>query len=199
MPLPTEPTEPTTPMHSRDILTLRIELLHVSPLVWRQLEIPVSTTLATLHDIVQAAMGWSDSHLWEFEIDGRSYALQNEDEAPGERPAIDARSTTLTQILKVRETTIDYRYDFGDDWELRLTLAARRPRTAGTTYPRYIGGERNAPPEDCGGVSGFDELLSALADPTHPELSELLEWVGDYDPDVIDEASIRLALADLST
>lgn len=199
MPLPTEPTEPTARMHSRDILTLRIELLHVSPLVWRQLEIPVSITLETLHDIVQAAMGWSDSHLWEFEIDGRSYALQNEDDELRERPAIDASSTTLTQILKVRETTIGYRYDFGDDWELQLTLAARRPETAGTTYPRYIGGERNAPPEDCGGVPGFGELLCALADPTNPELSELLEWVGDYDPDVIDEASIRLALAGLAT
>lgn len=186
-------------MHSRDILTLRIELLHVSPLVWRQLEIPVSTTLETLHDIVQAAMGWSDSHLWEFEIDGRSYALQNEDDEPRDRPAIDARSTTLTQILKAPETTIGYRYDFGDDWELRLTLVARRPGTAGATYPRYIGGERNAPPEDCGGVPGFVELLCALADPTNPELSELLEWVGDYDPDVIDEASIRLALAGLAT
>lgn len=183
---------PTRRTPDREIATLRIELLHSRPLVWRQLEVPTSATLEALHDMIQAAMGWHGAHLWEFEIDGRTYGLPDDD-GVGE-PVIDADGVTLRDILKPRKTSFDYRYDFGDNWELRLTLTAPRAREPRASYPRYIGGERNAPPEDCGGIPGFDHLLDALADPTDSELSDILEWVGEYDPARIDEAAIRAAL-----
>lgn len=189
---------PTASLHERNIVTLRIELLHTRPLVWRQLEVPTSATLEALHDMVQAAMGWSGTHLWELEIAGRTYGLPDDDDDGFDEPVTDAGSTTLGDILEPRKTSIDYRYDFGDDWAFRLTLTAPRARDAGTTYPHYVGGERNAPPEDCGGIPGFDHLLDALADPSDPELSDILEWVGEYDPERIDEASIRSALAGLA-
>src|SRR3546814_11335384 len=78
---------------------------------------------------------------------------------------------------------------------LRLTLTNRRISAPNTAYPRYIGGERNAPPEDCGGVPGFHQLLDAMSDPGHPDHADMHEWVGDYDPAFVDDAAIRAGLA----
>jgi hypothetical protein len=64
----------------------------------------------------------------------------------------------------------------------------------GVSYPRYIGGERNGPPEDCGGIPGFYELLEVLADPKHPNHAGAKEWSNDYDPGAFDELRIMHAL-----
>jgi hypothetical protein len=96
--------------------------------------------------------------------------------------------------LKPRKTVIDYTYDFGDCWEHWLTVTDVRSGQPGVSYPRYIGGERNGPPEDCGGIPGFYELFDAIADPTHPSHAHLKEWAGDYDPDTFDELPIKYAL-----
>jgi hypothetical protein len=85
-----------------------------------------------------------------------------------------------------------------DEWEHRLTVTNVRAGDAAVGYPRYIGGERNGPPEDCGGIPGFYELLDALADPSHTNHADATEWVGDYDPDVIDESSLAIALEIIS-
>ena len=92
-------------------------------------------------------------------------------------------------------TRIDYLYDFGDDWEHRLTVSDVRPGNPALSYPRYIGGERNCPPEDCGGILGFYRTLDAAADPSDPEHAEAKQWLGDYDPDVVNEFGIKLELA----
>src|SRR3546814_5417613 len=125
--------------------------LHIEPLIWRQLEVPTMMTLGALHEIIQAAMCWSDSHLWEFTVDGRRYGMPDDDDL-GDETLEDADEALLDSLLKPRTTTVGYVYDFGDNWELRLTLTNRRISAPNTAYPRYIGGERNAPPEDCGGV-----------------------------------------------
>src|SRR3546814_18047097 len=75
------------------------------------------------------------------------------------------------------------------------SLTNRRISAPNTAYPRYIGGERNAPPEDCGGVPGFHQLLDAMSDPGHPDHADMHEWVGDYDPAFVDDAAIRAGLA----
>jgi hypothetical protein len=189
---------PFAPMGACEIATLRIHLLHIEPLIWRQLEVPTAITLGALHEVVQAAMCWSGTHLWEFMIDERRYGMPDSDDWQDE-PLEDADDTTLGNLLKPRTTVIDYVYDFGDNWELRLTLTNRRTGTPDTAYPRYVGGERNAPPEDCGGVPGFRELLDALSDPDNPDHAEMLEWVGDYNPAFVDDASIRADLADMAS
>ncbi len=97
--------------------------------------------------------------------------------------------------MKPGKTVIDYLYDFGDCWEHRLTVTDIRPGEPGASYPRYIGGERNAPPEDCGGIPGFYDMLDACADPEHPNHADAVEWLDDYDPDAIDELPIRYALS----
>lgn len=93
-----------------------------------------------------------------------------------------------------RTTVIDYLYDFGDCWEHGITITNIRPGEQGVSYPRYIGGEWNAPPEDCGGIPGFYALLEAVVDPNHPNHAEAKEWLDEYDPKVIDELSIKYAL-----
>jgi hypothetical protein len=176
-----------------EICTLRIELCDSDPLIWRQVEVPTSITLKVLHDIVQAAMGWFDQHLWEFRLGERRFGLPL-DEDWGTEPRTEAAKVRLRQVLTQPRTEMIYLYDFGDDWEHRLILTNIRQGEPGTNYPRYIAGEGNAPPEDCGGIPGFHEMLAIAADPGHPQHDEISEWLDDYDPKIIDELQIKIAL-----
>lgn len=177
-----------------EIATVRIELQHTDPLIWRQVEVPTSITLKVLHDIIQAVMGWFDCHLWEFTIGNKRYGLPM-DEDWGTAPRATAGKVRLRDLLKPRKTVIDYTYDFGDCWEHRLIVTDVRAGQPGVSYPRYIGGERNGPPEDCGGIPGFCELLEALADPKHPNHADAKQWSDDYDADTFDELPIKYALS----
>lgn len=177
-----------------EIATIRIELVGSDPLIWREVEVPTSITLKVLHDIIQAVMGWFDCHLWEFTIGERRYGLPP-DEDWGTEPRFEAAKVRLRDVVNSGSTTIHYVYDFGDSWEHRLTVTAIRQGDPDTPYPRYVGGERNTPPEECGGIPGFYEILAAMADPDHPNHTEMADWFDDYDPDVFDELPITYALA----
>lgn len=176
-----------------EICTLRIELCDSDPPIWRALEVPTSITLKMLHDVVQAAMGWFDQHLWEFRVGKRRFGLPM-DEDWGTGPRVDAAKVRLREVLTPRRTVMTYVYDFGDDWEHRLILTNIRQGEPGVGYPRYVAGERNAPPEDCGGIPGFYANLDIAADPGHPDHDEIREWLDGYDPDKVDERQIRSAL-----
>ncbi len=179
------------------ICTVRIELLDTDPLIWREVEVPTSITLKVLHDIVQITMGWLDQHLWEFKIGGRTYGLPM-DEDWGTAPRTEAMKVRLRDVLKPRKTVIDYTYDFGDSWEHRLTVTKIRPGLPGVSYPHYVGGEWDCPPEDCGGIPGYYNMLDALADPEHPDHAEVAEYLEDWDPKEIDELPLRIALGRIS-
>jgi hypothetical protein len=177
-----------------EICTLRIELCDSKPLIWRQVEVPTSITLKALHEVIQAAMGWLDCHLWEFRLSTRRFGLPM-DEDWGTEPRIEARKVRLRDVLTPRRTTMTYVYDFGDDWMHRLILTNIRQGDPCVGYPRYIAGEGNGPPEDCGGIPGFYEMLDIAADPAHPENEEIQKWLGDdYDPKVADDEQIRIVL-----
>lgn len=178
----------------QEIATPRIDLKDSDPLIWRELEVPTSVTLKVLHDIVQVAMGWLDYHLWEFTLDDRRYGLPS-DEDWGNGPLHDTTKVRLRDILKPSRTRIDYLYDFGDNWEHRLIITRVRQGDPGLGYPRYLGGERNAPPEDCGGIPGFYDMLAILADTDHPDHAEIAEWLDEYDPNTIDEIPMQYALS----
>ena len=177
-----------------EIATVRIELRDTDPLIWREVEVPTSITLKVLHDVIQAVMGWFDYHLWEFRVGKQRYGLPM-DEDWGTEPRKEAAKVRLRDVLKPKKTTIDYLYDFGDSWEHRLVVTGVRAGDPEVSYPRYVGGERNAPPEDCGGIPGFYDMLEALTDPDHPNHADASEWADDYDPGVIDELPIKYALA----
>lgn len=132
-------------------------------------------------------------HLWEFTTAKRRYGLPM-DEDWGTEPRADAAKIRLREVLRRRRTTIDYLYDFGDGWEHRLAVANIRAGNPDLSYPRYVAGERNAPPEDCGGILGFYDMLDARADPNHESHGEAKECLDDYDPDTFDELPIKFAL-----
>ena len=176
-----------------EIATVRIELVGSDPPIWREVEVPTSVTLKVLHDIVQIVMGWLDYHLWEFTIGTRRYGLPMEEDW-GTGPRTEAGKVRLRDVLKPGKTAIDYMYDFGDGWEHRLTVTGVRAGRPGVSYPRYVGGEWNGPPEDCGGIPGFYEMLDAIGDPGHPNHDDVKEWLDEYDPRAIDEVPITYAL-----
>ena len=176
-----------------EIATLRIELKDSDPPIWRVVEVPTSITLKVLHDIVQVTMGWLDYHLWELVIDGQSYGLPM-DEDWGTAPRKVASRTRLREVLAPGTTRIDYTYDFGDNWEHSLIVSDVRRGEPDTAYPRFIGGERDCPPEDCGGIPGFYEMLEARADPSHPDHAEITEWLDGYDPEELEVFPIQVAL-----
>ena len=174
------------------IATVRIELADSDPLIWREVEVPTSISLKTLHAVIQAAVGWENCHLWEFSLGKRRYGPPGEDWGPDRR--VDASKTRLADLLSPRKTKINYLYDFGDSWEHRLTVSNVRAGDPACSYPRYVGGERNGPPEDCGGIPGFYDKLEAVADPEHPDHADMKDWLGDYDAEAIDELAIKSAL-----
>ena len=176
------------------IATVRIELRYSDPLIWREVEVPTSITLKVLHDVIQAVMGWYDYHLWEFTIAGQTYGLPM-DEDWGVEPRKLAEKVRLRDVLYQPRMTIDYLYDFGDSWEHRLIVTGVRTGDLRVAYPRYVAGEYSAPPEDCGGISGFYDMLDILNDPKHPEYAETRTWADDYDPASIDELPIGYALS----
>jgi hypothetical protein len=186
-----DPSDPT--LGEGEVLQLGVVLRHSEPPIWRRLEVPATTTLEQLHTVLQIAFDWSDDHLHEFEI---------VDEARGRRVVKGAagRRTTLAHVLVDPGVTLIYRYDFGDDWEHVVTVEDRGPAEAGVRYPRCTGGGRAAPPEDSGGVPGYEELLEILADPNHPEHEDRVDWVGGrIDPDAFDPAGVEARLAQLSS
>jgi hypothetical protein len=175
------------------ICAIRIELVDSDPLIWREIEVPSSITLWDLHDIIQSVMNWEDYHLWEFTIGKLRYGIPS-DEDFRTPPTADAAETQLAKVLKPRKTSMLYTYDFGDNWEHRLIVSSIRAGTPGVSYPRLIAGERNAPPEDCGGIFGLYDKLAIRSDPDAPDPDELRPWLGKYNPDRFDERRIKSAL-----
>ncbi|MFY1651865.1 plasmid pRiA4b ORF-3 family protein [Solwaraspora sp. WMMB762] len=162
------------------------------PPVRRQLEVVGDTPLEDLHHVIQSAFDWDDSHLHLFETPYGEFA------PPGDRTGRQSeRKVTLEQVAPAVGDMITYRYDFGDDWTHEITVVAVTDRDPTAVYPRCTGGERAAPPEDCGGVWGYAHLLDVLADPSHPEYADRRDWLGlddgqapldpgRFDPDVIE-------------
>jgi Plasmid pRiA4b ORF-3-like protein len=185
---------------SATIHRIKVSLAGAKPPIWRRLELASTTTLADLHHIVQACFEWNGSHLWLFDTPQGRYG-------PGEMSAVDAdleyrdaRRLTLERAAPAPGSKITYLYDFGDDWQHVIQVEAIRPALDGTTYPRCTGGRRAAPPEDCGGVWGYADLIETLGDTDHPGHEAMLEWLGlgspaDFDPGRFAAAEINDALS----
>ena len=172
------------------IARLRITLSDIEPEIWRVVDVPVEARLKMVHDIIQAAMGWQDYHLWEFEADERRYGLPD-CEWPDDTLTA-AKNTKLMTLIDRGIRQFDYTYDMGDDWHHTIVIEAVGPGQSDTKYPRYIDGARRCPPEDCGGTPGFENFLDAIANPKHEDHAELIEWYdacygGSYNPETIDE------------
>jgi len=177
------------------IYRLKVTLRDIRPPIWRRVEVPGHVSLHSLHEILNEAMGWWDSHLHDFEIDGVEYTVPDEDMDP-DRPAEDDRRWRLDAVVTEPGRRFTYRYDFGDDWRHEVIVEAIGEPVAGVFYPRVTKGRRRCPPEDCGGPWGYGDFLVTLADSSHTEHDSMIEWVGGaFDPEELSIESINEALA----
>ena len=169
----------------QEIYQLKVTLLGTAPPIWRRLSVPAELTLAQLHDVLQAAMGWENSHMHEFLIGQRRYGTPDpDDRLMGMEPVANERSVRLSTVLGRTGAKARYTYDFGDGWEHSIVLEKRLASDPNLVYPTCTDGRRACPPEDCGGVGGFYALLDAISDPHHKQHEEMREWVGEvYDPE----------------
>lgn len=180
------------------ILQLKLTLRGSKPPIWRRVLVPSSMTFEQLHDVIQLAMGWTNSHLHEFTVDGlRIGPPLDEFDLDGGDELMDEATSTLESVLSQVNQPFSYSYDFGDSWEHAIVVEKRLTVEA-TTYPLCIGGKLNGPPEDCGGIPGFYHILRVLNDQLHPERRQMLDWLGGpYDPQAFDQQQVNRQLATL--
>jgi hypothetical protein len=174
-------------MGARTVHQLKVTIEGTKPPVWRRLLVPSDVTLADLHHVFQTAFGWEDYHLHEFEVAGHRFGVVDGEDW---QPPRDERRYRLNTVAHPGSSFV-YVYDFGDDWCHRVLVEKVLPRDKDTRYPTCIGGRRAGPPEDCGGVWGYADLVDAMEDPAHPERDRLLEWLGEpFDPAAFDAAEV---------
>lgn len=175
------------------VLQVRVTLADVDdPPVWRRVLIPAGYTLGRVHAVIQAAMGWEESHLHVFRIAGHEYGPAYLYE---ELETLDESQYRIGDLLKAGGRA-GYEYDFGDGWDHELAVEADVAADAITVYPACTGGEGACPPEDCGGPGGFADLKELLSGPPSPEREEMRAWAGeDYDPVRFDLTAAGAAVA----
>ena len=166
---------------SQDIYQIKVTLLGTKPPIWRRLLVPSSLTLAQLHDVLQTSMGWQNGHMHEFRMGRRYFGRPFPDEKlMGLPPTENERTTHLSDVLRTVKDRLTYTYDLGDSWEHDIVVEKQLPADSHATYSICVDGRLACPPEDCGGIPGYYNLLDALADTHHPEHEELSEWIGGH-------------------
>jgi len=172
---------------TKEVLQVRIALVGIVPPIWRRIQIPSTYSFWDLHVAIQDAMGWYDSHLHVFRVpDSRRGSLVRigvpDDESEARRQTLPGWEIRVEDYLHEVSPVAVYEYDFGDGWIHVVQLEARLPAHKGRQYPVCLAGERKCPPEDCGGVGGYELLLDAIANPDHPQHDSLRSWVrGGFD------------------
>ena len=177
------------------IYQLKVTLLDTRPPVWRRIQVRGDIRLSRLHQVLQIAMGWTDSHLHQFIIDGQYYGEPDDEFG---MPTVNEQRVLLNQVVHGRNATFHYEYDFGDSWQHRILVEAVLDPTPRQRYPVCLDGKRGCPPEDVGGAGGYAEFLAAIKDPRHEEHETMLEWVGGhFDPAAFDVVAVNHQLARL--
>jgi Plasmid pRiA4b ORF-3-like protein len=174
---------------------LRIELLRIAPHVWRRVIVPQTVTLAKLHIVLQAAMGWTDSHLHEYEIANKRYGIEDPD-LPSSVPIFDERRERLKSVIEDHVGGFTYLYDFGDRWEHQVTIEELVASEVSRQPIVCTAGESACPPEDVGGEPGYETFLAAITDAHNKRHVELKEWIGyPFDPHALDLNAVNQRLA----
>ncbi len=182
----------------KSIYQFKITLKGIRPPIWRRIQVPETYTFWDLHVAIQDAMSWVDYHLHQFTIphpltggkeeigipEDKNHVFDDMDVIPGWKQRI-------ALWFKEENRIADYWYDFGDDWHHRVELEKILPKEEGVNYPICIKGRRACPPEDCGGIWGYDNLLKIINDPEHKEYERMMEWLeGEYDPEHFDTKEV---------
>ena len=184
------------------VARIRIELRHTKPIIWRRIDVPLSYTLISLHQVILAAFGWHGGHLFEFNLGGREFGDRTDlpsDPDPFEWDPEDAGTVKLHTIVDWGFKRFNYTYDFGDDWRHIVTILRVLDADPSIEYPRLVAGRSCAPIDDIGGVWGFYRLAEVARDPNHPDRGEYEEWPGerfleDFDLEHFDAEEVRFRL-----
>ncbi len=188
----------TKSVPTEQIARLRITLEGIEPAIWRQVEVPLTATLEALHDVIQAVFGWEGYHLHLFEVGKECYGVPDPEWNSIELIRSEKALRLATLIGRGIER-FGYTYDFGDDWRLEVVVEDVEAADPAAAYPRCLSGVRRAPPEDVGGVPGYEEFVRAMTWPRGREHQAMLTWHGGhYDPDVLSGAEIVAALGKLA-
>jgi Plasmid pRiA4b ORF-3-like protein len=179
------------------IARLKVTLNSASPQVVRRVEVPYDIRLDRLHDVVQAAFGWTNSHMWELRASDIRWGIPDPDWTGG---PLNATKATLSSVVEdTGAMTLSYTYDFGDNWEHTIKIERIEPIQSNMIYPNLIEASGACPPEDIGGPPGYEEYLAAIADPHHERHAELTEYYPvDFDPNLVDQTHISARLATLA-
>ena len=213
------------PASMTSIHLLRIVLRDTKPPIWRRMAVPSTIRLGQLHDVIQIVMGWTDSHLHRLVLRDKSLKpsrgeirrMTQFDEVfinrmHGERVFVpyttpfgddtelegeDEDAVKLAEVCPRPKSKLIYEYDFGDGWQHTITVQKITEPEAGIKYPICLAGKGACPPEDCGGVWGYYEMLGVVKDPKHQMHKQYSEWLGEgYDPEAFDIDEVNAALAE---
>ncbi len=161
----------------KNVLQILVEIEDVEPTVWRRILVPETYFWSDLHPVLQAALGWGMEHDHEFILEEKN-GHEADHELLGD--------TRVAETVKAGES-LEYLYDPEDKWRHRITIEEIVPRNKLMEYPVCIGGENACPPEECGGPTGYADLLACMDDPTAEDHENVMEWLGGFfDPSGFD-------------
>lgn len=162
------------------VYQIKITIEESKPAIWRRVLVSPEELLYDLHYVIQAVVGWEDSHQHQFIKDKKYYIEKQEgDEEWDDTNCVDYNEMTIRDLLKKESDKMRYEYDFGDGWMHEVLLEKIIEADDKGEYPICIDGEQNCPPEDCGGMPGYYHLLDVLTKKDHAEYDETVEWLGD--------------------
>ena len=174
------------------VFTLRLTVVACQPRIWRRLLVRESMWLSRLHDTLQIAFDWFDYQTHAFNLDDLRFGN------PLKRDEViieDDRDVTLADLNLEQRERFTYGYHFGPGWQIDIKVEKTGSVEKGGQYPLCVGGERAGPPEDCGGVEAFHDMLACIKEPNTDLGREWLEWLGpDYNPEACDLEKINKAL-----
>ena len=169
---------------AQSIYQLKITLKDIRPPIWRRVQVRSDATLGHLHWVIQFSMGWTNSHLHSFSIQGVEYGMLLPELGFDEMELQDEQPVKLSKVIPGEKFKFFYLYDFGDSWEHEVLVEKLLTAEADIDYPICLKAKRACPPEDCGGTWGYQGFIEAIQDPDHPEHEGMLEWVGGFfDPE----------------
>ncbi len=175
---------------------LKVTLRWSSPPIWRRIVVPSDIDLGSLHTILQVVMPWTDSHLHQFEVKGQRFSTRSFE--LDDRETADEDATELRAVAPRRGSRLVYEYDFGDDWKHDIVVEKVREATGEGPLVSCLDGAGACPPDDCGGMGGYEDLLAAVSDADHPDHDQMLEWAGGpIDPEAFDLEAVNRHLAQL--
>lgn len=178
---------------TKKVYQIQIALKGFKPKIWRRLLIPSDLLLSDFHKIIQTSMGWTNSHLHQFIKNRTFYTMKmQDDDFWNETDNVDYKSIRISDLLRKEKEKIIYEYDFGDGWEHDIILEKLLPIDNKINFPVCLKGKMNCPPEDCGGVWGYSNMLEILKQPDHEEYESYIEWLGDdFNPEYFDKDEVN--------